>query len=109
MTTAQGAPGSAPVDELLMVANRLIERVANWTPARWSATRAESMHGLVQRLADLTADVEGQPRRDVPRLENDLALRDQLRVMVGDLVCASPPGPIVAEATDLVRQVNRSL
>jgi hypothetical protein len=43
------------------------------------------VHALVQRLANLGAGLEGRPAQAVPRLENDLALPDQLRVMVADL------------------------
>jgi hypothetical protein len=48
-------------------------------------TRAEVMHALIQRLADLCARLEGRPPQPVPRLDNDLSLPDQLTVMVADL------------------------
>jgi hypothetical protein len=73
---------------------RLVNRVQHWTPNRWQKrtsdgdTRAERVHALAQRLADATADASGQPRRRVPRLENDLALPDQLRVLVTDAAAA---------------------
>ncbi|GAA2142334.1 hypothetical protein [Glycomyces algeriensis] len=44
------------------------------------------MHRLVQTLADLAADAEGQPRRTVPRLSNDTHLPDQLQVVGLDLL-----------------------
>jgi hypothetical protein len=44
------------------------------------------MHALVQALADLAADAEGQPRRPVPRLPNDTHLPDQLQVIGLDLL-----------------------
>lgn len=44
------------------------------------------MHTLVQALADIAADAEGQPRRPVPRLPNDLQLPDQLQVIGLDLL-----------------------
>lgn len=44
------------------------------------------MHALVQALADLAADAEGQPRRRVPRLPNDMQLPDQLQVIGLDLL-----------------------
>ena len=47
---------------------------------------------LVQQLADLAADAEGEPPRAVPRLDNDLALPDQLRVVAADLLAAGPAG-----------------
>ncbi len=46
------------------------------------------MHELIQRLADRTADAEGEPRRAVPRPTNDLALPDQLRVIAADAMAA---------------------
>jgi hypothetical protein len=80
-------------------ASRLVGRVEHWTAKRWSmpaaavdgergapaTTRAEVVHALVQRLADIVAGHEGRPAQAVPRLDNDLALPDQLRVMVADL------------------------
>lgn len=44
------------------------------------------MHALVQALADLTADAEGRPRREVSRLPNDMQLPDQLQVIGLDLL-----------------------
>lgn len=74
---------------------RLVNRVQHWTPNRWAKrtadgadTRAERVHALAQRIADVTADAAGEPRRPVPRLDNDLALPDQLRVLVADAVAA---------------------
>ncbi len=54
------------------------------------------VYGLVQRLADRCAGLEGRAAQAVPRLENDLALPDQLRVMVTDLT-------LVGAADDLLR------
>jgi hypothetical protein len=70
----------------------LLARVSHWNPDRWTrpaaaaGTRAEAFHALVQRLADLGAAAEDRAPRPVPRLENDLALPDQFRVMVDDLI-----------------------
>lgn len=44
------------------------------------------MHELVQALADLSAEAEGEPRRPVPRLPNDMHLPDQLQVIGVDLL-----------------------
>jgi hypothetical protein len=44
----------------------------------------------VQRLADVGADAEGQPRRPVPRLA-DINLADQLTVMVADILRTGDP------------------
>lgn len=101
--------------DFLLAADRLIGRVAHWTPARWAkpsgahVSRAELMHGLAQRLADAGADAEGRERRPVPRLDNDLALPDQVRVLVADIVAAAPPADDLAELTAAVRRVAAEL
>ncbi len=65
-------------------------------------TRADVVHGLVQRLADVVAEAESRPVRAVPRLENDLALPDQVRVMVADLRRAGAVADVLhAAAADL--------
>jgi hypothetical protein len=71
--------------------------------------RADLLHGLVQEVADLAADAEGQPRRPVTRLDNDLALPDQLRVVAADLVAAAPDEATLARATERVVSVSRAL
>jgi hypothetical protein len=92
-TVASAVP--APAVALRAVAGRLAARLDRWAPASWAArtasgkSRADVVHDVVQRLADLTADLEGQPHRPVPRLDNDLALSDQLRVMVADLLLSA--------------------
>ncbi|MBX6356261.1 MAG: hypothetical protein IRZ05_10475 [Micromonosporaceae bacterium] len=101
---------------------RLVNQVSHWTPGRWSrtvpgvgagaggsATCADLVHGLVQRLADWAADQEGQPRRPVPRLDSDLALPDQLRVVANDLVAAAPPEDVRAAAVAAVNEVRQAL
>ena len=45
----------------------------------------------MQRIADLGADAEGEPRRPVPRLA-DTALADQLAVVVDDVLRTGDPG-----------------
>ena len=80
-----------PTGLLAREAASLVERLRLWTPARWAAaapvlgTRADVVHHLAQRLADAAADVEGTPRRPLPRLDSDLALPDQLAVTADDL------------------------
>jgi hypothetical protein len=99
------------VDELNAAVEKLVGRVADWTPSRWAAsgasgqTRAERVHELVQWLADRAADAEGEPHRAVPRLDNDLALPDQLRVVAADLVAVADP-TTAAEAAQRVRAVR---
>jgi hypothetical protein len=103
-------------EELNRAVGRLVNHVSHWTPPRWAAssasgagTRADVMHALIQRLADLAADAEGEPRRPVPRLDNVLALPDQLRVIAADLIAADPDEATLAEATDLVSTMNTSI
>ncbi|MFS8479458.1 MAG: hypothetical protein FWJ93_10985 [Micromonosporaceae bacterium] len=97
--------------------NRLIGQVRHWTPARWAApaadapdrSRGDLVHGLVQRLADRCAEAEGEPRRRVPRLDNDLALVDQLRVIAADLAAAEPGAEVTASAVADIAAVRRML
>src|SRR6266545_4271373 len=87
-------------DQLVRAVDRLVNQIGHWTPARWAVpgaaggpTRAEIVHALAQRLADLEADVTGRPGLPVPRLANDLVLPDQVRVMTLDLVRVRPCSP----------------
>lgn len=103
-------------DELSRMVDLLARQVGHWSAPRWAGPnrtdgtpRGDMFHRLVQRLAELAADAEGVPRRDVPRLENDLALPDQLRVIAADLVAANPPPAVLAEATELVAAVRVGL
>ena len=74
----------------------LVERLRLWTASRWAAgadpwgTRADLVAHLVQVLADAAADQEGRARLAVPRLGADMALPDQLAVMVDDIDRAGP-------------------
>jgi hypothetical protein len=102
--------------ELVRIVEMLIKQVSHWTQQRWAAPaipggppRAEMVHGLVQRLADIAADVEGESRRAVPRLENDLALPDQLRVVVADLVAAGASDLLTHAAAADVAEVRDEL
>lgn len=102
-------------DPLTAAVRRLYGHVSHWTPPRWAApgaagvSRARTVHDLVQRLADLAADAEGQPRRRVPRLDHDMVLGDQLRVVAADLVAARPPEPVLDGAAALVTEAHRAL
>jgi hypothetical protein len=73
-------------------------------------TRADLVHSLIQALADLDADVEGEPRHVVPRLPPDDVLVDQLRVMVADLLAAAPTTEqALAAATAAIRSTHQAL
>ncbi len=95
--------------DLLDAVDRLVGRVQHWTPSRWErpsavagASRADLVYALAQRLADASADAEGEVRRVVPRLDNDLALPDQIRVLARDaLTGGATPDVIEALATDV--------
>jgi hypothetical protein len=98
--------------ELDLAVERLVRRVSHWTPPRWAASsasgagsRADVMHALVQQVADLAAAAEGQPRRSVPRLANDLVLPDQLRVVARDLSATADEAAMAAAAA-LLRDLD---
>jgi hypothetical protein len=114
---------------------RLLNQVGHWEQSHWSAparagarssvpagsssvprvvpagsgpTKADSVYALVQDLADLAADTEGNPRRPVPRM-GDLTLPDQLRVMSDDLLAAGPSDDAFTLATDEVNATRHAL
>jgi hypothetical protein len=113
-------------DDFATSVERLLNQVGHWEQSRWSAparagarssvragsssaaravpagsgpTKADSVYALVQRLADLAADAEGNPRRPVPR-PGDLTLPDQLRVVTDDLLVAAPSDEALMLATE---------
>jgi hypothetical protein len=76
----------------LAAAELLLGRLRRWNRRSWTAraaagtrTRADATHQAVQRLADLAAAAERRPPLAVPRLFGDLALPDQLAVMLHDV------------------------
>jgi hypothetical protein len=86
-------------DQLAHAVDQLVDHVGHWSPVQWrqldragERSRAQLVHALAQRLADLTAGAVGGPARRVPRLDSDLALPDQIRVLALDLL-ALPAGP----------------
>ncbi|MGC5052659.1 hypothetical protein ACLQ2S_14525 [Micromonospora sp. DT48] len=94
----------------------LVRQVGHWQQPRWSApastgnvSRADLVHRLVQEIANLAADAEGQPRRAVPRLDNDLALPDQLRVVTADLLAADAGEEALARAATEVAATRAAL
>jgi hypothetical protein len=103
-------------DDLRRAVDLLVGQVGHWTAARWAApaadgemSRRDLVHHLVQEIADLDAEAEGQPRRAVPRLDNDLALPDQLRVVANDLVATRPHDEVLDVAADRVRATRAAL
>jgi hypothetical protein len=70
---------------------RLADGLRRLPAARWRGRR-DAVRDVVQRLADLAADLEGEPRRTVPRLEGDPSLADQLAVVADDLARAAAAG-----------------
>lgn len=102
--------------ELGRAVELLVRQVGHWQQPRWAAvaeggnvSRADLMHRLVQELANLGADAEGEPRRVVPRLDNDLALVDQLRVVAADLAAAGAADETLARAAAEVTATRSAL
>ncbi|GGQ65516.1 hypothetical protein [Couchioplanes azureus] len=100
-------------EELRTLVQRLLAQVGHWETGRWSAsagvlTRGDLVHGLVQRLADLGAEAERRPPREVPR-EADTTLPDQLRVMTDDLLAAPAPDDLLSRAAEAVRATREAL
>ncbi|MGC4876188.1 hypothetical protein ACLQ26_07995 [Micromonospora sp. DT43] len=102
--------------ELERTVQLLVRQVGHWEQPRWAAAattgnvpRADLVHRLVQEIANLAADAEGQPRRTVPRLNNDLALPDQVRVVTADLLAAGADAEVLARAAAEVTATRSSL
>ncbi|MCG5444687.1 hypothetical protein NIE79_002846 [Micromonospora sp. NIE79] len=102
--------------ELDKTVQLLVRQIAHWQQPRWAAaatagnvSRADLVHRLVQEIANLAADAEGEPRRVVPRLDNDLALPDQLRVVTADLLAADPGAEALARAAAEVTATRSAL
>jgi hypothetical protein len=89
------------------LASNLLPRLRRWTADGWDVpavgggTRGDAAARSVQRLADLAADVEGRPRRPVPRLAGTV-LADQLAVMVDDIVRTGDPEAVRAAGAELL-------
>jgi hypothetical protein len=82
--------------------DRLLTQVSHWEQPRWSAgnpSRSDLVYGLIQHIADMGADAESGPHRQVPRL-SDLILRDQLRVVADDLLAAGPEAQLELAANE---------
>jgi hypothetical protein len=92
---------------------RLLNQIAHWAENRWrrpagDGTRETVVQTLVQQLADVAADAEGQPRRPVPHL-HPMVLPDQLRVMADDLAAAGPSADTLDRAAQLVEETRAKL
>lgn len=101
------------MSDFAVAVDRLHNQVRHWEQGRWwsrtgGITRGDLVYALVQRLADLAADAERQPRRVVPR-EHDMVLPDQLRVLADDLLAATAPAPTLGEATAAVNDLRLRL
>lgn len=103
-------------DELSRAVDLLARQVGHWEAVRWAAlaaganaARSNLMHHCVQQVANLAADAEGEPRRSVPRLDNDQVLLDQLRVVAADLIAAGAPQEMLTAATAEVTATRRAL
>jgi len=94
-------------EQLVDQTDRLVDRLRAMPAARLARsvdgepTIADSAHALAQVLADLAADAQGLPRREVPRL-TDFAVGDQVAVTLHQLVTAVGEREHVAPAVALV-------
>jgi hypothetical protein len=99
-------PGPDPDAALAELVRQLLPRLRRWTgdswavPAAGGGSRGDATAAAVQRLADVGADAEGQPRRPVPRLA-DITLADQLAVMVEDIRRTGDPAALRTAAAEL--------
>lgn len=73
--------------EFHAAAQRCLAQFAGWTAARWRV-EGDGVHRVLQLWADYAATARQLPRREVPRLDSDFALADQLAVVSHDLEAA---------------------
>ena len=88
---------------------RLADALRRLPAARWRGRR-DGVRDVVQRLADLAADLEGEPLRAVPRLQGDPSLADQLAVVGDDLaraVAATGRADVLPRARAELARVRR--
>ncbi|MDP9408373.1 MAG: hypothetical protein M3P95_11045 [Actinomycetota bacterium] len=84
---------------------RRVDDLRRLPAGRWRGRR-EAVREVVQRWADLGADLEGEPRRAVPRLDGDPPLADQLAVVGDDLARAATDAP---GGADVLRAASADL
>jgi hypothetical protein len=116
MSSASDRSGEPGYDEALRRLERVADRLRVVGPrlaVRESAAAGQVLQGIragLQRLADLAADADGEPRRVVPELAPH-ALGDQTLVLGHDLLGApgQRPGSIRAAAMQVLEDVNRLL
>ncbi|BBH66172.1 hypothetical protein ACTI_28570 [Actinoplanes sp. OR16] len=92
---------------------RLLTQVHHWEERRWSqpagpVTRAQAVFALAQQLADLGAEAEKTPAREVPFV-HAMVLPDQLRVLAADIMAAGPPPELLTRATTAVTETRSAL
>jgi hypothetical protein len=75
--------------------DELIRRLRARSTSSWSPERVVAARNAVQRLADLAADAEGQPRRVVPAV-HPVAIADQLELLAHDATGAGADDRAVA-------------
>lgn len=94
-------------EDLRREADRVVERLRTMPLARL-ASAADGARALAQGLADRSADLSGQERREVPDV-GDAAVGDQVAVMVADLLGLRPPPQQCAEAAEELARYRRAL
>ena len=95
-------PGAGAAEVFAADLRRRVDDLRRLPAGRWRGRR-DAVREVVQRWADLGADLEGQPRRLVPRLDGDLPLADQLAVVGGDLARVAATVAGGAAALDAAR------
>lgn len=87
------------MEELQQVTALVVNQVSHWAPARWGS-RGDALHQVLQRIAG--------PERPVPRL-SDVALPDQLRVLVADLLENAKDQTQLKDATQALCELRMTL
>lgn len=94
-------------EDLRREADRVVDRLRTMPLARLAAS-APGARALAQGLADRSADLAGQQRREVPDV-GDAAVGDQVAVMVADLLALRPPPQECAGAAEEIARYRRAL